>query len=35
MWSIAELMKREVASAATARRMAAYQLGHGAPVPAR
>ena len=35
MWSIAELMKREVASAAAARRMAAYQLGHGAPVPAR
>jgi O-antigen ligase len=35
MWSIAELMKREVAAAAAARRAAGYQQMHGAPVPAR
>ena len=35
MWSVAELMKREVASAAAARRTAAYQLMHGTSVPAR
>ena len=34
MWSIAELMKREVATAAAARRTRNYQLVHGAPVPA-
>jgi O-antigen ligase len=35
MWSIAELMKREVAAAAAARRAAGYQQMHGAPVQAR
>ena len=35
MWSVAELMKREVAAAAAARRSASYQLMHGAPVPAK
>jgi O-antigen ligase len=35
MWSIAELMRREVASAAAARRTASYQLVHGTSVPPR
>ena len=35
MWCVAELMKREVAGAAAARRMRDWQLMHGAPVPAR
>jgi len=35
MWSVAELMKREVAGAAAARRMRDWQLTHGASVPAR
>jgi O-antigen ligase len=35
MWSVAELMKREVAGATAARRMRDWQLAHGAAVPAR
>jgi len=35
MWSVAELMKREVATATAARRSQAYQLMHGTPVHAR
>ena len=35
MWSVAELMKREVASAAAAKRATAYQTMHGAPVQVR
>ena len=35
MWSIAEVMKREVATAAAVQRTRSYQLMHGAPVPAR
>ena len=35
MWSVAELMKGEVASAAAAKRAAAYRTMHGAPVPVR
>jgi O-antigen ligase len=35
MWCVAELMKREVAGAAAARRARDWQLMHGAPVPAR
>ena len=33
MWSVAELMKREVATAAAARRTRHHQLVHGAAVP--
>lgn len=35
MWCVAELMKREVASAAAARRVRNHQLVHGAAVPVR